>query len=398
MKRLLCFVAFFCFSAALIVCSHAGEKTVLISEFEGGKLYKAGALNIPVMKGSFFEMGRQYGGLLKKELNEFYDLAVTKTLIGKKLATYKELLDMSKSALESNPTYVKEWVRGMSQTSGLGLEKQIIVSEALGAIIMRPGGACSGLVAWKDYTRGGSTVAGRNWDLGTFVLVPYQKFLTVNVFNPTGFGNGVADINYIGSIMWQSGMNSKGVFYDLQNGGMSDPYSAKNRLNSNSALMSMLLDSSTIEQADAFFNATRAQGGLIINVADAKKGYCYEWGTSDYRRRVDDEKGFLAASNDYIDPTWTVTRELPGGKASGFTKERRINLASMAKKNKGRIDANKMMEIFDKTIPEGGPSFYKASGLKTYYTIVAVPKDLKMWLNVRNLQGWTEINLKPLFE
>jgi hypothetical protein len=179
---------------------------------------------------------------------------------------------------------------------------------------------------------------------------------------------------------------------------MSDPNAAKNGLNSNSALMSMMLDSSTIEQADAFFSSVRAQGGLIINVADAKKGYCYEWGTSDFRRRVDNENGFLADSNDFTASTWQAARELPDGAASGFTKERRINLAAMAKNNKGRINATRMMEIFDKTIPEGGPSFHKESGLKTYYTIVAVPKDLKIWLNVRDLQGWTEIDLKPLFE
>ncbi|MCX5748846.1 MAG: hypothetical protein NTZ10_01180 [Candidatus Saganbacteria bacterium] len=159
-----------------------------------------------------------------------------------------------------------------------------------------------------------------------------------------------------------------------------------------------MLDSSTIDQADAFFDAVRPQGGLIINVADAKKAYCYEWATSDYRRRVDDEKGLVADSNDFIAASWPVARDLPDGKAAGFTKERRLNLFAMGKKNKGSIDAKKMMEIFDKTIPEGGPSFDKASGLKTYYTIVAIPKDLKIWLNVRDFQGWTEIDLKNYFE
>ncbi len=398
MKNLYRLVVLFCFAVLLPISSFAANDLTLISEFEGGKLYKAGVLNVVVMKGDFHAMGRQYGALLKDEMSEFYDMAAVKTIMGQKKYSYKELLDMCKEGYDRNPMYVKEWVRGMSETSGLGLEKQIIVSEVLGALIMAPDkNACSGLIAWKDYSSGGKTVAGRNWDLGTLALEPYQKFLTVNVFNPTGYGHGVADINYVGSIMWQSAMNSAGLFYDLQNGSMSDPYAAKNRLNSNAALMSMMLDSGTIEQADAFFSAVRAEGGLIINVADADKAYAYEWGTSDYRRRVDDENGFLADSNDYIDPTWQVVRELPDGAASGFTKERRINLAAMAKKNKGRINANKMMEIFDKTIPEGGPSFDKASGLKTYYSIVAVPSELKLWLNVRDLQGWTEIDLKPLF-
>ncbi|MCX5748845.1 MAG: hypothetical protein NTZ10_01175 [Candidatus Saganbacteria bacterium] len=182
MKKLSYFVLALYFFAALLLCSHAAIKTAFVSEFEGGKLYKAGAINVVVMKGNFRQMGRQYGALLKSEMNEFYDLAVTKTLIGEKKAPYKELLEMCKEALDRNPYYVKEWVRGMSETSGLGLEKQIIVSEALGAIIMAPAGSCSGMIAWKDYSRGGSTVAGRNWDLGTMAIIPYQKFLTVNEF------------------------------------------------------------------------------------------------------------------------------------------------------------------------------------------------------------------------
>ncbi len=252
-------------------------------------------------------------------------------------------------------------------------------------------------MAWGEYTKDHSAVVARNWDLGTKVLEPYQKFLTVAVFNPVGFGQGVADINYIGQITWQSAMNQSGLFYDLQNGQMSDPWAARNRLNSNAALMSMMIDSTSLQQVDAFFDAVRAQCGLIINVADAKQGYCYEWGTSDYRRRVDDDKGLLASSNNFIDPTWHATTNIPAGKNAGFTRERCANLLALGKQHKGQIDAHKMMEFFEATIPQAGPSFHVESGFKTYYTIVAVPKELKLWLNVRDLQGWTEINLKPLF-
>jgi len=394
MNKYLGLLFFILLAVFLSASASAGNKLNFVFEFEGGKLYRAGAINVPVMKGSFYQMGRQYGGLLKAELAEFYDMAVTGDILGKMKAPYKDVLDASKQALEREPFYVKEWIRGMSETSGLGTDKHIILNEALGILLMGPTG-CSGMIAWKDYSKGGSPVVGRNWDLGTMVLIPYQKFLTVNVFNPSGSSHSVADINYIASTMWQSGMNDAGLFYDLQNGSMSDPNAAKNRLNSNCALMSMLLDYGSLEQAEAFFDAVRAEGGLIINVADSKRACSFEWGTFDYRKRIDDEKGILASSNDWLDPTWNVTRALPDGAPAGFTKERRCNLLSQGKKNRGSIDANKMMEIFDKNIPEGGPSFHKDSGLKTYYTIVAVPKDLKIWLNVRDLQGWTEIDLKP---
>ncbi|MCG6537786.1 MAG: hypothetical protein L7F78_24485, partial [Syntrophales bacterium LBB04] len=269
--------------------------------------------------------------------------------------------------------------------------QQIIASQLLSPIIFGSGN-CSGLIAWGEYTKDGSTIAARNWDLSTKALEPFQKFFTVAVFNPVGSGQGVADINYAGQITWQSAMNQSGIFYDLQNGMMSDPYSAKNRLNSNSALMTMMLDSTSLEQVDAFFNSTRAEGGLIINVADAKQGYCYEWGTFDFRRRVDDPKGLMADSNDYVDPSWPVTRDLPGGQPSAFTKERRANLLALGGKYKGKIDAGKMMDIFDTRIPDGGPTFPVGLDIKTYYTIIAVPKELKLWLQADGLQKWTEID------
>ncbi|MDD5166021.1 MAG: C45 family autoproteolytic acyltransferase/hydrolase [Candidatus Omnitrophica bacterium] len=393
MKKLFGLVLMFCF----LVSAAYAQELKFISESEGGKLYKAGKLNVVVMKGNFYQMGRQYGMLLKSDLKEFYEMAVKDTGIGTKKAPYDEVLAEMKDSLEVLPFYVREWVRGMGETSGLGADKQIIACQILVPLIMG-GEGCSGLMAWGEYTKDGATVVGRNWDLPGTTLERYQKFMTVSIFNPVGSGQAVADINYIGQITWQSAMNQSGLFYDLQNGAMSDPYSAKNRLNSNSALMSMMLDSTSLRQVDAFFDAVRSESGLIINVADAKQGYCYEWGTADYKRRVDDEKGLLAAANHFIDPAWHVTIGTPEGKRGGFSKERCINLLGLGKKYKGQIDAKKMMEFFDATIPKGGPTFDSESGFKTYYTIVAVPGDLKLWLNVRDLQGWTEIDLKPLFK
>jgi hypothetical protein len=259
-------------------------------------------------------------------------------------------------------------------------------------------GSCSGMIVWDKYSKDGSTVIGRNWDLGTKALEAYQKFMTVAVFNPTGFGQSVADVNYIGQITWQSALNQSGIWYDLQNGAMCDPSAAKNRLNSNSALMSMMLESTSFSQVEGFFDAVRAQGGLLINCADAKQGACFEWATYDYRKRVDDEKGLVASANNFTDPTWHTMTAIPDGAHGGYTKERTNNLLALGKKYKGKITAAKMRSFFDMTIIQGGPTFWPESGLKTYYTIVATPKDLKMWLNVRGLQDWTEIDLKPLFK
>lgn len=393
MKKLSGLVLAFCL---LYTAVHADE-LARVGEFEGGKLYKARRLNVVVMKGNFYQMGRQYGGLLKSELKEFYDMGAKQTGLGTEKMPYDDVVKEFKAGLEKQPFYVREWVRGMGDGSGLGRDKMIIASNMLVLIVMSKQN-CSGLITWGEYTKDGITVAGRNWDIPGESLVPFQKFLTVAVFNPAGSGQGVADINFIGQILWQSAMNQSGIFYDLQNGGMSDKASIQNRLNSNSALMSMMLDSTSFDQVVDFFDAVRAQGGIIINAADSKQGADFEWGSSEYRKRVDDPAGMVAASNNFIEPSWKNLPDVKSGKEGAFTKERCANLQALAKKNKGQIDAQKMMEFFDKTIPEGGPSFTKETGIKTYYTIVAVPKELRLWINNRGYQDWTEVDLKPLFK
>ena len=44
----------------------------LVATFEGGQRYQAGDYPVIVLSGSYREMGRQYGGLMKTELNEEY--------------------------------------------------------------------------------------------------------------------------------------------------------------------------------------------------------------------------------------------------------------------------------------------------------------------------------------
>lgn len=71
---------------------------------------------------------------------------------------------------------------------------------------------------------------------------------------------------------------------------------------------------------------------------------------------------------------------------------------NLGKQNKGSIDANKMMEIFDTTIPDGGASFPDSSPFETYYQIVTVPSELTLWLKAPGYSGWEQANLKALFQ
>jgi len=54
------------------------------STFEGGHLYKSGKLNVLDLRGTYRQMGRQYGYLLKDQLNYLYRIAIEEYFIDKK--------------------------------------------------------------------------------------------------------------------------------------------------------------------------------------------------------------------------------------------------------------------------------------------------------------------------
>lgn len=383
-----------CAEAAAPTAPPPASNLVPAGEFEGGRLYQAGVINVVVLTGNFRQMGRQYGYLLKQPLHQLYSLAVDGRLVGKQHADLAEIKQLCRQSYEREPRYLQEFIQGLAETSGFSLDEQMVSAQLMFLVAEAN---CSGMLAWDAYTGGGPLVAGRNWDTSAGLFSDYGRFITVTVYNPTGFANPVAEVNYVGTVGWQTGMNSAGIYMDLQNGGLSDPLNRVSCTNTNADLLSWLFQYSSLAQVDAAFRATHPGSGLIINVADASRAYAYEWSTTATHRRDGDSAGLLADSNHFVDPGWEVSRDFPSGQISAFTKERRDNLLALGEKFKGQISAGKMMEIFDTTIPKGGPTFPNSGGLSTYYQIVAVPRDLTIWLKVTGVQGWTQIDLKGLF-
>jgi hypothetical protein len=141
--------------------------------FEGGKLYRAGFLNVVKLHGSYRNMGRQYGTLLKNELNEFYNNMSNNFGIDSRF-THDAILQTAKSDFRFYPQRYKEIIYGTAETSGMGLDKQLIVNNVIKEIAIyinshqeNPHGKeCSGVAAWGNYTSNGQLVFGRNYDLG----------------------------------------------------------------------------------------------------------------------------------------------------------------------------------------------------------------------------------------
>ena len=108
-------------------CSNSSDSNLIpVAEYEGGLLFKVGPINVLRLHGTHYQMGRQYGMLLKDELNALYDLATTKyNSVG---YTNLRMQQIANAYYENFPQKYKDVIAGMAETSGLGLEKQILVN------------------------------------------------------------------------------------------------------------------------------------------------------------------------------------------------------------------------------------------------------------------------------
>jgi hypothetical protein len=388
----------------------------LVAEFEGARLYNTvvgtgeKSHNVVRLRGSFRQMGRQYGGLLGVQMTEFYNAGVNYLLTKVNPKTYNKILEDAGYYFAWQPQEGKDFIEGMAETSGLNLDQQKITASLMNQIYLSLG--CSSLMAWSDYTGGGPLVIGRNFDTALGPFGSYAKYLTVVVYNPVGGGNALAEVNYVGCVFFQTGMNKHGIYMDYHNGKMSGGSTVYDTRQLGGFLMfTYLLNYSTLDRIDQEFMATLPEVAAIINVADKTKAYVYEWPTWATKRRVVDPErvffpppladGLLVSTNHFVDPTWGW--DIYGvdyGATYYYTIERRINLLTLGEKYKGSLDVPRLKYIFNRTFwtsPDPGPTFPSGSNGDTVIQVIAVPANLELWIKAPGYSEWQGINLNPLF-
>lgn len=371
----------------------------LIDAFEGGRLFLAGGMKIVQLNGGFKQMGRQYGMLLKGDINAVYDLMVNRILIGEKKIKYDEIVATSKVREMDPPEYVKEMIAGMAETTGLTYDQANIVR--LNLIYMAT--MCSAAAAYSDYSKDGNVVFGRNLDLGKGPMTLLKPFTVIVVYNPLGTQkNSVAEITYAGCIYAQTLFNKSGMMLEMNNGMISRmPVANENVPNDPLAykMYDLMFDSFNMEEVITGIRNIKINCGMMLNVADKTSAYCCEMSPEGIFVRSGDEPGFLAVSNHFLNPGWKSQIKLGKGKKYGKTLERHSNLMKQAGKHKGEFDAERMMATFDRTIPNGGPTFptRRSEDLQTLYSCVFTPADMKLFVKNRETTNWVEVRLGELF-
>jgi len=380
------FIAAGCITA--IPVSPAGNPDMtFVSSFEGGDRYIAGNYTVILLEGSYREMGRQYGGLMKTELLAEY--AMLTGALEDRGYTIDYLRSYAASGTQYQPERMMEITRGMAETTGLTEEDISILYYGPALYLSMPAG-CSYLAVWGDYTTDGSVIISRNWDLVDFVN-KFNPYYVLAVYRPTDGSNGVATFGPAGARP-ETLMNSEGLFISDDNSGL-PPVGQADRPDMISEFFRLMLDYSDLSGLKTAVLTTRPDVAWIVDVGSPEGAYVFEVGLTETKIRTGD--GVVAAANHFVDPSWDLTTPPAAHSVSRYT-----NLLSQAASAKGTIDAAKMMQIRDVVLEDGGATF-RHSILEGYpyssnHQVVFVPATETLWMKVVDLD-WQKVELAPLF-
>ncbi len=349
--------------------------------FENGIRADVNGITVVSLSGTWHEMGRQYGMLMKDRLEEVYFFV--NTIIEYSVGNAQKAQSIVATQTAQTPYRIQAFFEGAAETSGLTVEQLQAVNA-----VERIGGLpkCSAAFCWGEYTSG-PLVVGRNYDYSdAFALL--KDDVAVTVYHPADGSLATATIGYVGEIYAVNAINEKGIFLELNNGKPSANIKSPNkRITGTTALFSEMFEADELDDWDLFFNTTACSSSFIINIADSSRARSYEWCPVDVKvGGLDLPEGLLVSTNYYVNSDWLFA--VPSDEASWEGLTRRRNLIALCEAEKGKIDEQAMMRIIETPLEEGG-----AQNELTVYQIVIVPETQMLWLRVIGGADWTPIDL-----
>ncbi|MBO4631844.1 MAG: hypothetical protein J5858_07980 [Lentisphaeria bacterium] len=339
--------------------------------FESGRKFFCGGLPVVELRGSWFQMGRQYGALLREELRKVLGFAE------KNPAGISRIGRPGHRGISGLKRY-DELYRGMAETSGLTLDQLRTVCSV--ELICRNrmsdphreafnGGRRTSLAVavWDSHTPDGKVLFGRNYDrqpdfeeiLDTLVLA---------VFHPGDGANAVAMLNWTGCLYLTTGMNENGLFLELNGTPSADGGAEPGRIQNMWLLWEFLLDCSDFDSLRASLLSCRSSAVYRICAADPVQAELFDWRPDTPCKPEPHDRGLLAAAS-------------------------HLNCMQEYLDGDRRIGISELTEILDKNAAEGGAD---VSG--TLFQIIAEPAEQNWYVKLKTQTVWTEIPLMNLLK
>lgn len=378
----------------LTSCGGGGSSGSDSRSFQQGRAERTetGKYWIVDVSGSWLDMGRQYGGLMGPELRQFHDQVVTD--LEARGISRDEMIEVATDAYSNYSGQLQDVIQGISQTSGLSMDQSMILNAgmmllAVASLGDEPPSACSGIAVWDAYTRDGNLIFGRNWDIDRKAMSHYMRYLAVVVFHPQE-GHSFANIHPLGNVYLETGINSEGLFIELNNGEYSDDTFYNQREDTTSVLISVLNQSANVQEAVNMLQAVPADISYILQIADPSRAVSLERPTFDARVRDLDDQGLVIAYNSFVPPYPASWQNLVAPPKPVEHDPRYENMVQLAQSPayKGAFTPETMKSYLEVPLEEGGA--YHAG---TVLQVVAVPQDLTIWIRGCDYAGWERVSL-----
>ena len=338
-------------------------------------------LTVLRLSGTWFEMGRQYGEAMNTQMRRVLSYADKRATA----ATDRYLLP---NGFPCGIGFLDRFVEGVSEGSGLTMAELVRINGvevAYGEDLHQffgpeAAGQCSALALYGDKTKNGQMLYGRNYDwLPTFSELGF----VLTVFQPKDAELEFAMINYPGCFYLTTGMNSAGVFVELNSGMFASAENNHGALHNAWSLWHALTRAKSTDEAVEILNAQPSRSAYIIGVADSRKSVSYEWGArKSCVLTVPDNVGVLAMTNHFAQPGWQNLPLATGGKLSSVCRRNAIlSLAEGVATHSADVDT--MQRIISTSVDSGGPRW---DG--TLYQVVAIPEKKEMLIRCKGSDEW----------
>ena len=368
-----------------VSCASTGKN---VSDTPQAAKYKAGPVSVVDLHGTWYEMGRQFGDLMKDELHDIYDFL--QSIITANQGNSDKTDSIVEQQKSQTPYRICEFMKGAAETSALTYDQIHMINA-----VERIGGLphCSVAMAWGDYTDG-SLVIGRNYDYADY-FSQIADDVAITVYHPADGALATATIGYVGEIYAVNAINEAGIFLELNNGKPSANIKSPNyRFTGTTMLFDIMFDADDLNDIDLFFNTTNSSSSSIINVADSQKGVSYEWCPIDVKHgESENPEGLLVSTNYFLNPEWDFP--VPSDADSWNAISRRENLLKLIEAKKGSVDVSVMQDIIATPFEDGGAMLDL-----TVYQLVVVPETFELWIRVIDAEddAWFSVDLLSLLK
>lgn len=351
-----------------------------------------GTVRVVSLVGTYHDMGKQYGELMRDELRKALGV-LQDYYVKRQHFRYEAVVHYAGLLFDRFPSQYQQFIDGVAIGAGISLNDAKVLNgmETLGAMSAGQTPQCAFLHMPGNRTYSGMPLIGRNYDYAP-PFDQLSQFLTVTILHapdkvPTAF------IAIAGEIYCPTCINANGVFMELNNGMPSGGFQVNvNQPSILSSMLAMTESGASVSELRQTLDHLPVDYSLIVNVADESDLVLNEYSTTLGMKYVYPSKNVpFVSTNYYVNPSWKQLPE-PTDAATWVGVTRRQHLLNQVERI-NVMNLQDMQHLMDLSLDEGG-----AVWPFTIYQLIYDMRDRALYVKVNKHQSqWVKVELTRWF-